>query len=260
MRSSAPSDESARPAISVVVPAFNEEHRIAPTLVALEHHLAAIGASHEIVVVDDGSTDGTVELVRKLAEARPVLRVLATSPNRGKGHAVRVGMLAARGRVRVMIDADGSIPPDELGALLAPIRAGQADVVIGSRYADGARVATPQPGWRRAWSRLVNRIVQRSLVPGVLDTQCGFKAFTDAAAEAVFRRCRIDGWAFDLEALAIAHRLGLVTREVGVAWQDDPRSRVRPLHDLARVVREWLTIRANLRRGAYGPLPALARA
>lgn len=257
MRSSAPSEQSVRPAISVVVPAFNEEQRIAPTLVALGHHLAAIGATHEIVVVDDGSTDGTVELVRRLAEARPALRVLATSPNRGKGHAVRVGMLAARGRVRVMVDADGSIPPDELGALLAPLRAGEADVVIGSRYADGARVATPQPGWRRAWSRLVIRIVQRTLVPGVLDTQCGFKAFTDAATEAVFRRCRIDGWAFDLEALAIAHRLGLVTREVGVAWQDDPRSRVRPLHDLSRVVREWLTIRANLRRGAYGPLPAL---
>ena len=261
MRPSAPSvsDDPASIGVSVIIPAFNEEQRIAPTLLAVERHMSASAPSHEILVVDDGSTDGTVELVRRLALERPTLRVLATSPNRGKGHAVRVGMLAARGRIRVMIDADGSISPTELGALVEPLLAGQADVAIGSRYADGARVATAQPGWRRAWSRLVNRVVQRSLVPGVRDTQCGFKAFTADAAEAIFGRCRIDGWAFDLEALAIAHRLGLVTREVAIAWQDDPRSRVRPLHDFARVVREWLIIRSNLRHGVYGALASASR-
>src|SRR5690606_3174871 len=163
--------------------------------------------------------------------------------------------LAARGRIRVMVDADGSIPETELPAVLAPLIAGEADIAIGSRYVRGARVAVRQPLWRRAWSRLVNRVVQRTLVPGVRDTQCGFKAFTAQAAVAVFRRARIDGWAFDLEALALASELGLRVREVGVAWNDDSRSRVNPLVDLARVIREWMTIRSNLRRGAYG-LPA----
>jgi dolichyl-phosphate beta-glucosyltransferase len=240
--------------LSIIVPAFNEAQRISPTLEALDRHLAG-RCSYEILVVDDGSTDDTVEVVRRLAEIHPALAVLPTRPNRGKGHAVRAGMLAARGRIRVMSDADGSIPPCQLDALIAPLAAGEADIAIGSRYASGAQVSSPQPGWRRAWSRLVNRVVQRSLVPGVRDTQCGFKAFSADAAEAIFRRCRIDGWAFDLEALALAHRLGLRMREVAVAWQDDPRSRVRPVRDFVRVVREWLTIRANLRRGVYEALP-----
>ena len=242
------------PSLSIVVPAYNEAERITPTIEALVGQLAGRG-SYEILVVDDGSTDDTVDVVRRLAEVHPAVAVLPTRPNRGKGHAVRAGMLAARGQVRVMSDADGSIPPSQLDALVAPLLAGEADIAIGSRYAAGAQVSNRQPGWRRAWSRLVNRVVQRSLVPGVHDTQCGFKAFTAGAAEAIFRRCRIDGWAFDLEALALAHRLGLRTREVAVSWQDDPRSRVRPVRDFVRVVREWLAIRANLRRGVYEMLP-----
>lgn len=240
--------------VSVIVPAYNEEQRIAPTLLALDRHLAGSPHSYEILVVDDGSSDGTVELVRRLAADHPALRVLATRPNRGKGHAVRAGMLAARGKVRVMCDADGSIAPSQLAAVVDPVVAGEADIAIGSRYAGGAQVRAPQPGWRRAWSRLVNRVVQHSLVPGVRDTQCGFKAFTAETAVAVFQRCRIDGWAFDLEALALAGRLGLRVLEVGIVWKDDDRSRVRPVRDFIRVVREWMAIRANLRHGAYGVL------
>ena len=242
--------------LSIIVPAFNEEQRIGATLLAFDRSLSRASVRYEIVVVDDGSTDGTVALVENLAGSRPCIRCIATRPNRGKGHAVRVGMLAARGRIRVMVDADGSVGPSELPQVVGPVLTGQIDIAIGSRYAAGARVQSRQPGWRVAWSRLCNRAVQRSLVPGVRDTQCGFKAFSAAAAVEVFRRARIDGWAFDLEALALAARLGLTVKEVGVAWADDARSRVRPVRDFVRVVREWLAIQSNLRRGAYGLLPS----
>jgi dolichyl-phosphate beta-glucosyltransferase len=117
-------------------------------------------------------------------------------------------------------------------------------------------VAAAQPWWRRAWSRVANQIIQRSLVDGIRDTQCGFKAFSAAAASEVFSRARIDGWAFDLEALALARRLGFDIAEVGVVWADDPRSRIDPVRDLVKVIREWIAIRRNLRRGVYGALGA----
>lgn len=243
--------------LSIIVPAYNEAGRIGASLRALEEFLGRQRIAFEILVVDDGSTDDTVALVERLA--LPHVRCLATSPNRGKGHAVRVGMLAAGGRVRVMFDADASMAPSELPGLLGPIARGQAEVAIGSRYIDGARSETVQPAWRRAWSRLANRVIQRSLVAGVRDTQCGFKAFTAEVAIEVFSRARIDGWAFDLEVLALTRRLGYRIAEVGVAWNDDERSRVSPVRDFIKVVREWLTIRRNFRRGVYGRL-ALARA
>jgi dolichyl-phosphate beta-glucosyltransferase len=242
--------------LSIVIPAYDEERRIGHTLGALDAYLAGAGVSYEILVVDDGSRDGTVALVRGLARHARRLRCLESTPNRGKGHAVRLGMLAARGQVRVMYDADGSVPPEELPRIVNPVRLAEVDIAIGSRYAAGARVARRQPWYRRWWSRLANRVVQRALVRGVEDTQCGFKAFSADAAEAVFARARVDGWAFDLEALALARRLRLSLREVAVSWRDDPRSRIHPLRDAWRVTRELLAIRRNLARGVYGRLPA----
>ena len=167
-------------------------------------------------------------------------------------------MLAARGAVRVMCDADGSMPATELPKLLAPIHRGEATIAIGSRYVDGAAQHT-QPLWRRAWSRLCNKVIRAALVPGVRDTQCGFKAFSAAAAQDLFSRATIDGWAFDLEVLAIAKRTDHVVAEVGVVWQDDARSKVNPLKDLWKVIREAVAIKRNLNRNAYGQLgPARA--
>ncbi len=245
--------------ISIVIPAYNEEQRIEPTIRSIDDFMANSALSYEILVVDDGSADDTVGLVRRLAEELTHLSCIATRPNRGKGHAVRVGMLAARGAVRLMCDADGSIPADEIPTVVNPIRLGQTDIAIGSRYSDGASFARRQPWYRRAWSRLANRVVQRTLVGGIRDTQCGFKAFTAEAAGEVFTRTLIDGWAFDLEALALARRMGLVVTEHGVSWSDDPRSKINPIRDAIKVVRELLVIRANLRHGVYGrlePVPA----
>ncbi|MDB4983663.1 MAG: putative glycosyltransferase [Myxococcales bacterium] len=238
--------------LSLIVPAFNEELRLLPTLERLHAHLSARPASYEILVVDDGSTDGTCAVVEAARATIPHLVLVRQSPNRGKGAAVRRGMLAARGRVRVMCDADGSMPPEQLPRLLAPIGRNVAQISIGSRYAPGAKTGVRQPLYRVLWSRLCNKVIRRWLVPRVLDTQCGFKAFTAEAAENLFGSATIDGWAFDLEILAVARRRGFAIEEVGVEWQDDGRSRVNPLVDMWKVIREALTIRCNLRRGLYG--------
>ena len=231
--------------VSLVIPAYNEEARLAPTLAHCVRYLSASPWSWEIVVVDDGSTDGTVALCRRLAADVPGLRVVETRPNRGKGHAVRVGVRAARGAVIVMYDADGSTPVAEVGKLVAPIARGEAAIAIGSRYVDGRR--TDQPAWRRVWSRLANFVMQRTLVPGIVDAHCGCKAFTAAAAHDLFGRSTVDGWSFDLEILALAARLGYRVSEIGVAWRDDRRSRVRPLRDGVRAVAEAISIGRRLR-------------
>lgn len=243
--------------LSIVVPAYNEEHRIPPTLERLHRFLETLPLRYEIVVVDDGSKDDTCGVVERCGLSN--VRLVRQTPNKGKGAAVRLGMLEAKGQIRVMCDADGSMPPEQLPKLLAPIIGCQASIAIGSRYADGAKTDVKQPFYRVLWSRLANRVIQRSLVPGVRDTQCGFKAFTAEAARDLFRVARIDGWAFDLEVLALAKRRGFDIAEVGVEWKDDNRSRVSPIKDMVNVCREALTIRRNLKAGVYNQaLPAAA--
>jgi dolichyl-phosphate beta-glucosyltransferase len=245
--------------LSIVVPAYNEELRLSPTLARLHAYLSKQPLRYEIIVVDDGSKDATCALVEKTALEMPHLRLVRQMPNRGKGAAVRLGMLSARGQIRVMCDADGSMPPEQLPALLAPIIACETSISIGSRYAPGAKTDVKQPKYRVLWSRLCNKVIQRSLVPGVKDTQCGFKAFTAETARELFTVARIDGWAFDLEILALAKRRGMAVREVGVEWSDDGRSRVNPLKDMWKVVKEAVTIRRNLRHNVYA-LPVAAAA
>jgi len=237
--------------LSIVVPAYNEEQRLPPTLDRLHAFLSAQPLRYEIVVVDDGSKDKTCEVVEAAMTRIPHLRLVRQLPNAGKGAAVRRGMLAATGQIRVMCDADCSMPPEQLPRLLAPIIACKAEIAIGSRYAEGAKTDVKQPLYRVLWSRLANKVIQRSLVPGVRDTQCGFKAFTAEAARGLFSVAKIDGWAFDLEILALARRRGYSIEEVGVEWMDDRRSRINPLKDMWKVIREAMTIRRNLRKGVY---------
>lgn len=239
-----------RPYLSVVIPAYNEAERLPATLKATAAWLLAQGMSYEVLVVDDGSTDRTREIVEAMRGELSHVHLIESSPNQGKGHVVRVGMLTARGQVRLFMDADNSTPASELPKLLRAIELG-ADVAIGSRRTPGACFQAKPPLYRRLWSRLANRVVQAVLLDGIHDTQCGFKLFTAAAADATFQRCRTPGWGFDLEVLGLARRLGCRIAEVPVVWSDDRRSRIRPLRDACRITREFLRIRRGFREGAY---------
>ena len=209
--------------LSVVIPAYNEARRLPPTLERLRAFLDARGGTYEIVVVDDGSQDGTAEAAR--AAGGSVTRVLVSPRNRGKGHAVRQGMLAARGARRLMCDADLSTPIEQLALLEAPLDEGY-DVAIGSRAISGAQVEVRQTGFRENAGRFFNLAVRLLALPDVRDTQCGFKLFSAAAAEGAFRVARLDGFAFDVEALFLARRQGRRMAEVPVVWRNDPASRV----------------------------------
>ncbi len=241
--------------LSIIIPAYNEEQRITPTIESISAFLATQPYRYEIVVVDDGSKDGTVALCRKLAERIDGLRVIATSPNRGKGHAVRVGMLAGRGAVRVMCDADGSRPATELPKLLAPIASGKASIAIGSRYVEGAAQHT-QPMWRRLWSRLCNKVIQAALVPGVRDTQCGFKVFRGPLARQVFADTHTAGFSFDVEVLGRAQLLGARIAEFPVTWVDVPGSTFDParhgVQSFAQLAGIALMLRRAQRRVSVG--------
>ena len=237
-----------RPLLSVVIPAYNEARRLPSTLTRVREHLGARGVEHEIVVVDDGSTDATAEVARAAGNA---VRVLRHQPNRGKGYAARRGMLAATGERRLMTDADLSTPIEELAKLEAELDRG-FDVAIGSRAIAGARIEVRQPAYREAMGRLFNVLVQALLLPGLSDTQCGFKLFTAEAAEAAFTPCRLDGFSFDVEALYAARRRGLRIAEVPVVWRNDAATRVSLGGGGAAFV-DLLSIRLRALRGAYRP-------
>jgi dolichyl-phosphate beta-glucosyltransferase len=231
-----------RPLLSVVIPAFNEVRRLPPTLEKIQRHLS--GRPHEILVVDDGSEDGTAE--RAAAAGVTVLR---NDGNRGKGYSVRRGMLAARGAHRLMTDADLSTPIEELDGLLAKMDEGY-DVVIASRALPESNVEVRQPWYRENTGRLFNLCVRMLALPGLQDTQCGFKLFSAAAAEQSFAPARLDGFSFDVEALFVARRRGFRIAEVPVTWRNDEATRVDTFKgavaflDLAR-------IRLNDLRGTY---------
>lgn len=226
-----------RPWLSVVIPAYNEERRLPFTLGAILANLRGRLRPFEIVVADDGSVDGTAALA---AAAGPEVRALRL-PHGGKGSAVRAGVLASSGELVLVTDADLSTPIEELDRLLAALD--RCDVAIGSRNVAGARVAVRQGADRRLMGRVFNLLVRALLLPGLRDTQCGVKLFRREVAHAVFERCRSDGFAFDVEALWLARRLGYRVAEVAVEWRNSPDSRVRPLVDVPRMFWELLTIK-----------------
>ena len=205
--------------------------------------------------MDDGSTDGTAEAAQ--AVGGPGLVVLRNEGNRGKGYAVRRGMRAARGERRLMSDADLSTPIEELGRLEACLEAGH-DVAIGSRALPGARIEVRQPWYRENMGRLFNVFVRVLAVPGLRDTQCGFKLFSARAAEAIFTAARLDGFSFDVEALFIARQLGYRIAEVPVVWRNDAATRVS-LFGGFQAFPDLLRIRLNDWRGYYEPGAAVAR-
>lgn len=240
-----------RPYLSVVVPAFNEEGRIAPTLRRIAAYFEEEGIRGETVVVDDGSTDATARVVEAEQGRLGGLRLVRNGANRGKGYTVRNGVRHARGRFVLFSDADLSTPIEEFSRFRPHLEAG-ADVVFGSRRMSGSDVAVPQPPLRRLMGRAFSLLVRAAAVPGVSDSQCGFKCFSHRAARAVFGLQRIEGFAFDVELLFLATRLGFRVREQPVRWLDDPDSKVRRLWDPLRMFVDLVRIRAFELSGLYG--------
>jgi dolichyl-phosphate beta-glucosyltransferase len=235
-------------ALSVVIPAWNEEARLPATLARITGYLTPRGQTFEVLVVDDGSTDATASVVLSLDS--PVVRLLRSASNRGKGHAVREGMLAARGERRLMTDADLSTPIEDLPRLEQALAEG-ASVAIGSRALPGSHVLVRQGTFREGMGRLFNLAVRALLLPDLKDTQCGFKLFTAQAAMDAFSATRLEGFCFDVEALVAARARGHRIAEVPVTWRNDAATRVG-LWKGARAFVDLLGIRDRRRRGAYG--------
>jgi dolichyl-phosphate beta-glucosyltransferase len=243
------------PDLSIVIPAYNEAKRIGGSLQKLRRYLEQSGLAWEIRVVDDGSADDTAGVVTRAA--RDDSRVtLQREPHRGKGGAVRAGMLASRAQLRFLCDADLSMPIHELSRFLDTVPR-DCDIAIGSREGEAAR-RVGEPFYRHAMGRVFNAVVRMSVQLDIHDTQCGFKMFTGAAADAVFSAVTIPGWAFDIEVLAIARTQGWRVREMPIEWHYGTESRVSPVRDSYRMLHDLWRIRGNIRRGVYGA-PAATR-
>jgi glycosyltransferase involved in cell wall biosynthesis len=235
--------------ISVVLPAYNEETRIASTLETLCEHLQQRPWDWEIRVVDDGSSDRTAAIAAAFAVDEPRL-VLQREPHRGKGGAVKAGLRAARGWYRFMCDADLSMPISELKHFMPPMT-DDFDLAIGTREGVAAR-RVGEPVYRHLIGRAFNRLVQQLILPGIEDSQCGFKMLTARAVDAILPHLTENGWAFDVELLAIARAQGLRIVEVPIEWHYRRDSRLSVVRDGAGMLRELLRIRSRAARGAYG--------
>ncbi len=240
------------PHLSVVIPAYNEEGRLPATLALVSAHLserlAARGDAYEVLVVVNGSTDRTADVARTAAERDPNLRVIVT-PLRGKGRAVKIGARASRGARLLFCDADLSTPIEEAVGLVDLLEPGYG-LTIATREGRGAR-RIGEPYVRHLMGRVFNLLVRALAVPGVQDTQCGFKAFTRACAELVFARQTISGFGFDVELLYIARKHGCRIRQVPVTWVYGPSSRVDPVRDTFRMFADVVRVRLNDLRGKY---------
>ena len=231
--------------VSVIIPAYNEAVRLPMTLGATADYFAARDERFELLVVDDGSTDGTAAAVQEFAAQRPEIAVqcLSYGGNRGKGYAVRYGMLRAGGERRLFCDADLATPAEEYEVVLAAMTEQNSQIGIGSRPLRASHLLVHQPWYREQLGRGFNAAVQLLAVPGIADTQCGFKIFTAEAAQTVFSRCRVDGFAFDSEALFIARRLGYTIAEVPIRWSHKDGSKVSMVRDGFRMLADLSRIR-----------------
>ena len=235
------------PAYSIVIPCFNEEGRVRETLRVTIEYLAANAPESELIVVNDGSTDATGIIARKiLSETRIATRLLENFPNRGKGAAVRTGLLAAREPIGLFSDADLSTPIEETPKLIEPIANGEVDIAFGSRALDRSLIGIHQPWWREQGGRVFNLLVRLATGLPFWDTQCGFKAFRLDVCRPILESARINGFAFDVELLYLAHRAGLRIREIPVRWNHAEGSKVSFFRDSLRMLREVVGLRTRL--------------
>jgi dolichyl-phosphate beta-glucosyltransferase len=231
--------------LSIVIPAFNEERRLGATLAAVASFLAGQPWLWEIRVVDDGSSDGTAGVAEAFATHEPRV-VVQREPHRGKGGAVKAGLVAATAEFRFICDADLSMPIEEVARFLPPLASG-FDIAIGSREGLRAR-RIGEPIYRHLMGRLFNRGVQLLVLPGIEDSQCGFKMFSAAAVERIFPHVTVDGWAFDVEVLALARAQRLRVSEVPIEWHYRADSRLNMLRDGWQMLRELWRIRRRTRQ------------
>lgn len=242
--------EKATPYLSIILPVHNEENRLPETLRQISEFLGKQPYAGEVVIVENGSSDKSLEIARQYSSTHENVFTFHEE-NRGKGLAVRTGMLNARGAYRIFCDVDFSMPVSEINRFLPPNQP-EADIVIGSREAPGA-VRYNEPAYRHLIGRIFNSMVRFAALPGLQDSQCGFKMFTGLCAEDVFRRQTLTGMSFDVEVLFIARRLGYFIAEIPIPWYFNPDSRVRLVDDSLRMGADLWVIRRNAARGVYGP-------
>ncbi len=234
--------------LSVIIPAYNEEKRLPDTLRDMHAVLSSADFEYEIIVVSDGSKDGTVRIAEELAGEIRGLRVIGNAENHGKGWVTKQGMREARGAWRLFTDADNSTTMREFKKLQPYLTDGYG-AVFGSRALPGSVLHPPQPWYRRIPGKIGNLIIQALVLPGIRDTQCGFKCFSASAAEAVFPKMKTSGWGFDVEALALTKRAGFKLKEIPIEWRNDTRSTleagayISTLIEVAKI-RWWLLANA----------------
>lgn len=234
------------PYLSMVIPTYNEAHRLAPTLEAVTEYLAIQPYDWELIISDDGSKDRTIAIAYQFAEQWPQIRVLAASRNRGKGAVIRAGVLAARGRYVLFSDADLSTPIHDVEKLISALQ-NDCDVAIGSRAMPDSDIVTNQGVARRIMGTVFRTIVHRLALPRIRDSQCGFKAFHASTARHIFAQLRTERFAFDVEALLLAEALGYSISELGVTWTDRPGTTVSPIKDSWRMLRDIYGLRKGVR-------------
>jgi len=229
---------SNNPEFSVIIPAYNEEDRLQNTLNKIINFFDNLKKNYEIIVVDDGSKDNT----SKVAEEYQKVKLIKQEKNSGKGAAVRKGMLEATGKFRIFTDADLSTPIYEFTKLYQKYQEGY-DICLGSRAVDYSLIKVHQPFYREFMGKTFNKIVQLLVIKGIKDTQCGFKGFSNTAANKVFENAKIDGFGFDVEIIYLANKLNLKIIEIPVEWYNDERSKVKPIKDSIKMFKEILKIR-----------------
>jgi dolichyl-phosphate beta-glucosyltransferase len=235
------------PFFSIIIPAHNEQNRLPSTLEQILHFLKQQSFTSEVIVVENGSTDNTYQIAQQFAKQHENLHVMQS--DKGKGAAVQRGMLAAKGAYRFMCDADLSMPVEEILKFIPP-NLKDFDTAIASREAQGA-VRHNEPSYRHLGGRGINFIIQALILPGLNDTQCGFKCFRAEVAEDVFRRQTLHGWSFDIELLYIARRHGYRIVEIPIDWYHFSDSKISALRDSVHMIEDIFRIRANARRGVY---------
>ena len=231
-----------QPALSIVIPCYNEEQRLPRTIEQIERYLEGKGISYELILVDDGSTDGTRKIMDAAAERNPLVRLEALPQNRGKGRALAEGVAASRGSEILVTDADLSTPIDELDKLQAELQKG-AGVAIASRAMRASRVEVSQPIYRVLMGKAFNLMVQVVLLPGIWDTQCGFKLFRADVAHEVFAGLTTDGFGYDPEVLYRAKKHGVRIAEVPVVWRNSAPTKVSPIKSSLDMFKHVLRIR-----------------